>query len=128
MRLLLLTTKSEGLCCWTAFVLQNSSMVPRSMVAVLDFEEIFLFFHPMTYKCTASGEKRKKIPKYDTDQCRSSEYITPYLHSDLSRSELFLVVCVTCYIFNCFLPTKEKDERKNSLLYKQKRPRYRDAH
>ena len=84
---------------------------PRSMVAVLDFEEIFLFFHPMTYKCTASGEKRKKIPKYDTDKYRSTEYITPYLHSDLSRSELFLVVC---YLLSSivFLPTKEKDERK----------------
>ena len=53
------------------------------MVAVLDFEEIFLFFHPMTYKRTASGEKRKKIPKYGTDKYRSGEYITPYLHSDL---------------------------------------------
>ena len=78
------------------------------MVAVLDFEEIFLFFHPMTYKCTASVEKRKKIPKYDTDKYRSSEYITPYLHSDLSRSELFLVVLLLAISSIVFANERER--------------------
>ena len=36
--------KARALCCHTAFVLQNSSQSPWSMLAVLDFEKIFLFF------------------------------------------------------------------------------------
>ena len=70
-------TKSEGSVLPAAFVLQNSSQGPSVNASRVRFWEDFFVFYPKSYERTASGEKRKKIPKYDTDKYRSGEHITP---------------------------------------------------